>query len=346
MSTINRIIRISLLTFLLAVGFLLIVFGITDSYVTFKYSEDNSINYKVYLKPNNYFDTPYLGENRTYITSIIDYIHINYIYSLNFSEKISGDYTYRIEAVVYANKSGGDGYYWTKTYNLTEPKKVKLDNKDHLLINEIVDVDYNQYNKVLEDFKKDYSIETDGLLKIQLIVESNATGDKYTDNIKIPSNLSLSVPLLEKAVEASIEKNAVSNDNTLTMIDSVAKYIKSICFVLGLLIIALTIFLIIRIFINRSLNRRKHLYESTLKKFVDSHDSIIANVTNLPDITDLSLIHVSSFDELIDVYNEVRMPINFYENSNHTKAVFIIINDRMCWEYVLDKREMEKKNYK
>ena len=96
-----------------------------------------------------------------------------------------------------------------------------------------------------------------------------------------------------------------------------------------------------RIIINRSNNRKNHLYESTLKKFVDAHDSIIANVTNLPDITDLSLVHVSSFEELIDVYNEVRMPINFYENRNHTKAVFRIINDRMCWEYILDKGKVE-----
>ena len=111
-----------------------------------------------------------------------------------------------------------------------------------------------------------------------------------------------------------------------------------------LIIIFLTIALIIRIIINRNLNRKRHLYESTLQKFVDSHDSIIANVTNLPDVSDLNVVEVSSFDELIDVYSEVRMPINFYENKDKTKAVFRIINDRMCWEYVLDKEKIEKNN--
>ena len=346
MNTMNKVIRISILTFLLVAGLALTVFGFSDSYVTLKYNEDNSINYKVYLKPNNYFDTQYLGENRTYITSIIDYIHINYLYNLNFSDDINGEYTYRIDAIVYANKSDGDDYYWNKTYNLVEPKTLKLNNVKNIFINEIVDVDYSKYNKVLEEFKKDYSIETDGVLKIQLVVESNATGNKYTDNIKVPSNLSLSIPLLEKAVEASIEKDAVSNDNTLTMIDPIAKKIKTLCFFLGLLIIILTLVLIVRIFITRSINRQKHLYASTLKKFVDSHDSIIANVTNLPDIRNLNLVNVSSFDELIDVYNEVRMPINFYENDEHTKAIFRIINDQMCWEYILDKREIEKKKHR
>ena len=342
MSIINKVIRISLLTFLLVVGLILTVFGYTDSYLTLKYSEDNSINYKVFLKQNNYFDTEYLGENRTYITSIIDYIHINYIYNLNYSEEVSGDYSYRIDAFIFANKSGGEGYYWSKRFNLVEPKTLSLNNTKNLFIKESVDIDYNKYNKILEEFKKDYSLGTDGLLKIQLVVESNTTGEKYTENIKVPSSLNLSVPLLEKAVEVSIEKDAVSVDKELTMVDPVARNIKIICFFLGIFIILLTIALIIKIVINRMINRQNHLYASTLKKYVESHDSIIANVENLPDITDLNTVRVSSFEELIDVYNEVRMPINFYENKEHTRATFRIINDSMCWEYILDKKEIEK----
>ena len=244
-----------------------------------------------------------------------------------------------------SNKPNGDsGYYWQKKYNLVEPKTLKLNNVDAIYINEIVNVDYSKYDKILEEFKSDYSIQTDGLLRVELVVESDVTGEKYSDSIKIPSNLSMSIPLLQKAVEASIEKNAVSNDSTLTMIDPIAQKIKYACIVLGLIIIFLTIALIIRIIINRNLNRKRHLYESTLQKFVDSHDSIIANVTNLPDVSDLNVVEVSSFDELIDVYSEVRMPINFYENKDKTKAVFRIINDRMCWEYVLDKEKIEKNN--
>ena len=86
------------------------------------------------------------------------------------------------------------------------------------------------------------------------------------------------------------------------------------------------------------INRQNHLYASTLKKYVDSHDSIIANVENLPDITDLNTVRVSSFEELIDVYNEVRMPIN-YCRINKKRAVFIIIKDKMAWKY-------EFENYK
>lgn len=344
MNTTNKVIRYFIIIFLLAAGFALTIFGLTKSYISLEYEEDNSVSYSVYLKNNNYFDSKILGENRTYITSIIDFIRVKFLYNLDFSENVNGEYTYYIQAVVSANKPNGDsGYYWQKKYNLLEPKTLKLNNVNALYINEMVDIDYGKYDKILEEFKTDYSIQTDGQLKVELVVESKITGEKYTDSIEVPSNLSLSVPLLQKAVEASIEKNAVSNDSTLTMVDPIAAKFKFVCLVLGLTIIFLTIILVIRIIINRNKNRQRHLYESTLKKFVDSHDSIIANVTNLPDVSNLSLINVSSFDELIDVYSEVRMPINFYENKEHTKAIFRIINDNMCWEYVLDKNKIEKK---
>ena len=129
MNTTNKVIRIFVLTLLLVAGAALIVFGLTNSYVSLKYQENNSLEYKVYLKKNNYFETPFLGENRTYITSIIDYIKINYHYNLNFSENVNGKYTYYINAVVLANKPNGqNGYYWQKEYNLVEPKTLKLNN--------------------------------------------------------------------------------------------------------------------------------------------------------------------------------------------------------------------------
>lgn len=338
----NKIIRITFITLLFVIGLFLTIIGFNNSFISIKYQENNSINYKVYLKENNYFESPYLGENRTYITSLIDYINVNYHYNLKFSEKVSGEYSYYINAKVLANKPNKEeGYYWSKEYKLLPKKTIKVNNSDMIKIEEIVNIDYGKYNSILEDFKKDYSIQTDGLLQVQLIVKSKVTGEEFTKSINVPSNLNLKIPLLEKAVEASIETNAVSNDNELVMIDPIATRYRLIARVSGIIIIILTLLLILRIVLVRIENRNNHLYIATLKKFVDSHDSIIANITNLPDISNLNIIKVSSFEELIDVYNEVRMPINFYENKRKDKAIFMIINDTMCWEYIFSKEDIE-----
>ncbi len=342
MKIVNKIIRITFISVLFIIGVALIIFGFTKSFISLKYQENNSVNYKVFLKNNNYFDTNYLDENRTYITSLIDHLNINYHYNLKFSEKVNGTYSYRIDAIVNANKPNGeDGYYWSKKYNILEPTDVDIKNSDTIDINKEIDIDYNKYNAILEEFKKDYSISTDGVLKVQLTVESRATGEKYKDDIKIPSNLNLNIPLLEKAVEATIEKNAVSNDNIIVSEDSSLTKYKFASIILGILLILIDLVLVLSITVVRIKNKNNHLYLATLKKIVDAHDSIIANIDNLPDVSDLKVINVSSFSELLDVYNEVRMPINFYENKRHSRSVFMIINDNMCWRFILDKDSVE-----
>ena len=72
MNTTNKVIRYLVLTFLLAAGFALTIFGLTKTFISLEYKEDNSVNYNVFLKENNYFESRVLDENRTYITIIID----------------------------------------------------------------------------------------------------------------------------------------------------------------------------------------------------------------------------------------------------------------------------------
>ena len=75
--------------------------------------------------------------------------------------------------------------------------------------------------------------------------------------------------------------------------------------------------------------RKKHLYEIKLKKILSSYDSIIVTLDEMPNIENLSKIRVKTFNELIDVYNEVRMPINYYEQEQ--KSYFFIINESIIW---------------
>ncbi len=339
----NFLVRYIVIFLLFLMSILLLYFGfIKKEYINVKYSEDNSINYKVYLHKNNYFNTPYLEENRTYITNLIDYLDIDFHYNLKLSEKINGDYKYSVIAKVKANKPNGDkGYYWSKDYVLVPSKSVAINNTDNLSINENVKVDYNKYNELLGSFKKEYSLAPQGLLDIILNVESTGNGEVFTEPIDIVSDMSLSVPLLEKAVEANISKNAASNNNTITMINKNYLGYHRIASILGIIALFITIIITVATFRNKKKFNEENVFDVTLNKILASHDSIIANVATLPDISDMKLIEVTTFDELIDVYNEVRMPINFYNSKEGEEAIFIIVNDNMAWRFILGKDNLE-----
>ena len=71
-------------------GFIFARHGIHNyKQVQVSYKEKSDIHYKVYLKENNFFEEDYLEENRTYITSLIDYLDIDFNYNINLDEKIS-----------------------------------------------------------------------------------------------------------------------------------------------------------------------------------------------------------------------------------------------------------------
>ena len=63
--------------------------------ISLKYQESNNIDYKVYLKENNFFDDEYMLPGKTYITSLIDHIEVDFDYNIGFNDTIDADYKYK-----------------------------------------------------------------------------------------------------------------------------------------------------------------------------------------------------------------------------------------------------------
>ena len=82
-------------------------------YVT--YSEKSNIDYKVYLKENSFYDSPYLGPNKDYIASLIDHIVADFDYDLKLDEEdVEYKYSYRIESDVSVSKKGSKNLIFNK----------------------------------------------------------------------------------------------------------------------------------------------------------------------------------------------------------------------------------------
>ena len=80
----RQLILMILFILLLFLGILCLFIGYNNKKtVSLKYRENNDIDYKVYLKDNEYFDSDYIDKGKTYITSLIDHIHIDYKYNID-----------------------------------------------------------------------------------------------------------------------------------------------------------------------------------------------------------------------------------------------------------------------
>ena len=290
-----------------------------------KYNEISSIDYKVYLKENSYFDTPYLGEDKVYITSLIDYIDVDFSYNLKLDAPRTGKYIYYIKGIISANISNTDKDYWKKTYDLIKPKEIAYKNTDNLSIKENIKVDYQEYNDILLQFKEEYKLSMDGNFKIILYIENFIDSQTEKELTQITSS-NLEIPLTKATIEVPIEIKEINRTEQLaskliyndSIINIIYKIFSVISLLLGLYLIVLSVFKIVR-----SLEKISS-YNKELRKILKTYDGIIVNVNSLPRHNNSSIIDVNSFSELLDAHSEIRQPISYLES--HKKATFILIN--------------------
>lgn len=180
-----------------------------------KYNEKGTIDYQVYLKENNFFETPFLGKGNVYITSLIDYINVDFNYNLKLDSKRSGQYKYYVKGIISANISNTDTNYWKKEFSLSDEKVVDYKNEDTIKITPKVKIDYQKYNDLLLEFKKQYSLTMDGNLKVILYVENDIDSNIDKQHLNKINTTSLEIPLTKATIEVPIKLNEVNQDNSL-----------------------------------------------------------------------------------------------------------------------------------
>lgn len=307
-----------------------------------KYNEKNNIDYKVYIKPNEFFTEKYLGKGNLYITSLIDYLEIDFQYNTTFDKEISGKYKYLAKAIVSTGKEK-NGNFWSKEYEIIPEETVNYTKQKQLLLNKNIKIDYQFYNDLLLKFKKNYHLSADASLKIILNVENIIDSKIVKDKLNKKTEMTLTIPLTGSTIEVPIDtvdgsKNSSINSEKVLDTNNIYKKYKLI----GILLICLTlidIVFIIKIIIKRAKSEDK--FKKKVKKILKTYDEIIVNVQSLPNIENLNVINVTKFNELVDAYNEVHKPINFIQEKD--KVIFLLINDNFVWQYnILKESENQK----
>jgi len=326
----------------LCIGIFCLYVGLnTKKKVSLKYQENNDIDYKVYLKDNDFFEQDYIDKGKTYITSLIDHIEVTFKYNIEFSEAVDAKYNYKIMAKLESNKTdtSGGGNYWTKEYDLTGDKNNSVSDSTTYTIMEKINVDYNKYNELLNTFKKSVGLaNSTGLLSVYLIVDSNVKGEYLSTPIK--SDLILQLPLSELAIEANIESDASNNVKEIKKMVKEDGTFYTILVFIGAFCTTLALFLVFVLIRSRRLYKSNYKYDLELEKILTTYDSIIVNIKDLPDIDDYDVIKVESFEELIDAHSEIRKPINFYQTKEY--SVFLLLSDNIIWKYVLRKKRRRR----
>lgn len=305
------------------------------------YRQTSNLDYKVYLKPNDFYKEPFLSKNMQYIASIIDNVDVDFNYNFNVNQLIDYKYTYYIKAdVAVTDPQDETKIIYSKSDKLTEPNTIDMQNSVGFNIAENVKIDYAKYNDLVKAFKSSYGINANSNLTLSLcleIVDSKGNMIKSLDS----ETMKLIIPLTEQMIDIKMDYKEINNSNNVNIYKDF-NISNKITFALSIIsFIAMIVFIIkLVIFMNRTAPK-KTIYDTTLARILREYDRVIVNSRKLVDLSD-HVIDVDNFNELLDVRDNLEKPIIFSEIHKRQKSVFIVKTAHETYRYILKLVDLEK----
>lgn len=309
---------------------------------TINYKESYNLDYKVNLKPNEFYETPSLGMNMTYVASIIDTIDINYNYKFDIDKASSVKFTYYTYAVLDITDKNGNSYL-SKNYQLEQPQEINIKSGTQAKINKKVSIDYGYYNSLANQFRSRYGINTESKLKVYLKIMKTNENKDLSINFTEGEPFALEIPLSEKSVNININYNAVNDNNEVISRPAYSMtnkndLVSSICFiVLSLYALICMVRFLIKIQVKKS------DYDRIIEKLLREYDRLIVNTSSKPNLHSNKLVKVKEFNELLDVRDTLQLPIMYYEVTKHQKCYFYINQNDMVYLLTLKAIDLENK---
>ena len=294
-----------------------------------EYTEGGSIDYDVYLKDNEFYDTDYLEKNQSYVATLIDKIIANFNYEIEMqAENVNYRYSYTINSrlEIIDDTSGN------KIYN-SKKELVSVQNQSHnssnrLTINEIVVLNYDEYNNIASRFLETYDLVSDTTnnlvvtLNVDVLSDCNAFSGSSVDTY----SSELRIPLTTKTVNVKMTSSVPDADSKMLACARGAgsEVFKTTAVVLCVVDVLLILLLIAFICLTRTADIT---YNARIKKIVSQYKSYIQKIKNLFETHGYQVILVDSFDEMLEIRDTIQAPILMYENEDKTCTKFLIPTD-------------------
>lgn len=304
----------------------------------YNYSISQKLDYQVNLNENSFIKVPYLGENETYITDLVKNIDIKLLYQFSGTKQIPLHYTYEILANIKGEYSLETGEEKTKVWNkeniLVEKKEIDT-TENQFVVNEEIQLDFNSYNNEVKQFRKELNLPITATLNI--IVNINVEGD-VGNKLEDEQQLILEIPLNEQAFRITKDYEPTV-ERAIYEKEILVGKVKNKNLISGIILIIISIFLLVLFFREIFNVQKKTNYTIKLNKILKSYGDIIIELATPLNLEGLNIIDVKNFNEMIDLEEELRIPINFYETIDYYEGEFYIIQGDIAYRYCLTNEE-------
>ncbi len=329
---------LAIILIIMSLFILLVSIGIEEQKELTTIEEKGYLDYQVYLKPNQYYQVPYLKKGERYISALIDAISVQFEYELDSKEALNYDGKYRIDAsldVKQKNDTKDSKTLWAKQFVIQPTKQTKIQKKNKITVKDEFVIDYDIYTNLVRTFQQQYQVDVSANLDVKIYIDTVGTLENKDKDITKNVVMSLQIPLNETTIDFTEENNIIRGKEVILDETDELVHNKPL-FILGCFLLSTST--IVFVYYGLELlkdGKEQYSYSKEKNRILRKYDSVIVNAKRIPNMEGLSIIEVSSFDELLDAEEELHTPIIFVEIIPGAVGWFFIITQNQVWRYVL-----------
>lgn len=299
----------------------------------YTYTVKQSVDKNVEYFPSSFYEGG-PGNNAAYIMSLTDKIATTFHYSFSASEQRSLSYAYDIRAVVrgkysFKGDESDSADVWSKEFQLLKPVHGTMDAKDLSFVPS-VEVPFDDYRKLIEELRTSLTLPIRSEVTVTFtvnvsgIIDGTAFNDLRTASVTVP---------VEEQIYAITQKYDKEDTKQVvaaavqTNVDKQAQYETYGVIALGGLALAALVY-----------GFRKQIFKTPYQRELDKiyryHDGIIVRASRRADLAGKHVVPVKSFDDMLNLEEELKLPIVATALSAEATR-FTIIRDDVVYAFTL-----------
>lgn len=320
--TISQAIIVCVLAFLTLVSYLAFNTFKKNTYVP--YAENGNVIHRAYLADNKFYEENYLNGTHAYVASLIDKMTADFSYDLEMAiGNVEFQYTYRVDAQIEIKDKASNSPIFNPIKTILPPT-TKVAAGKCLSIKELITFDYNEYNRIANEFVTSYNVKnTVNTLIVRMHVAVVGISESFAEDNTGEYVIELHVPLLETTVKPSVSTTIPAGVQMIIAKDTTEQ---ALCMTLAIVFGCITLLGAAWLCVFIVFTRNKHIcYARKVKSLMSNYKAYIQKILDEYDTTDYQVIRVAEFAELLEIRDTIRQPIFMYENEDKTATKFFVV---------------------
>ena len=289
------------------------------------YTENGKIDYRVELKPNEFYDEAWLEDGQAYVGSLVEAVAAEFAYELNMdAADVDFTYTYSVDAILEIIDGSSNEALFFPEYELLPEKTVAANSNSPVSIKEKVCVDYDKYNDLASRFITTYDLSdtvSTLVIRMDLSISSRCSGVEQSSENR--HYMTVRVPLVSRTVDIETTSSFVNGE---TRVLACSSGVNRNAFKVLAVVFTVVDELLIALLVAYTLMTRNHdiNYSIKVKRLLSNYRSYIQKITNEFDSAGYQIVCVGSFNEMLSIRDTIQSPILMSENEDCTSTRFLI----------------------